>query len=124
MLYNCQNKFAGKKRLLRCIEKSPLERTVYSGGPMKGPQHKIRKKNVNGSCEENSTQLLSGASKLSPQGNKNRFQTKFSLYFALRNGSLVCQIIPQLVHKAFAVTAISRHSGVSHPAIIRYNSME
>jgi hypothetical protein len=52
MLYNCQNKFAGKKRLLQSIEKSPLERIVCSGGPMEGPRHKISKKNVQGSCKE------------------------------------------------------------------------
>lgn len=95
------------------LKKSPLERIVCSGGPMKGPQHKIPKRNVNGSCEGKSTHFLSGVSKLSLQCDRNRLQITFGLYFALRNGSLVCQIIPQLVHEGFAANAVSRHSGVS-----------
>jgi hypothetical protein len=38
---------------------------------------------------------------------------KFSLYFALRNESLLCQIIPKLVHEGFTVNTVFRRSGVS-----------
>lgn len=79
---------------------------------MEGPQHENQRR-MNGSFAGKSTHLLSGVSKLSPQCDRNRFRTTVGLYSAQRNGSLVCQTIPQLVHEGSAVNLVSRHSGIS-----------